>query len=773
MRSEYYRGPFTVPNGAKVLLVALLVLVPLVYAINSTLIFDDPGLYEHFSTSLNTVGLKRTLITLFFNRDLHEGYAEYRTYGVSKVLHFLLWRVAGTSTWIYSSIIGATQVLSAALLYSLLRKVRFDRLRALLLGLLWVASPFLVTTCFHHYSYLILPLQATIALTHFLAARLLNGPAPGASTYLVTAALAGTIALMGEAHIPLTIALALGIVAISNIGPRSKVALSAVVLVAVAIALYAHHLGWQPHQPVAGKDRFSLLSFGNDALAYRSVAFISSIGPGLIDQVKHILTFNKTTTIITLVYSIIVLLTLSKVSKSIDALSSTTRTEDEEEPDRIRLPALIATCIAIAGASFAVPWLLAVVVGPYGESLPRRYGYVPYTILLMIAVAILGAPQVRSKAAAISVTSAVIGLYLTLVTVCLPVVRQQDAAIWSLIREAVHSNHAGAIMFANAWNPSTVEGYVSGHDTPGLRGPNFPIIFESPLMSLWWQSLYARSKFAIETAGDGYRVAGPGSVEVTGMVRGVHFLPFAAPPINTSSVLVAFDPRIVRPSWKNGPAPVKMLTFQEFPGTSSSVARVEHGWVTQEFLSLDDTVIIDVGGAVTDVGTSSTLPDKHWDDAVSLKGPVLNYGIESGEDRIFRPEPMPRTFRGYYETNRHGDFVYRIDFTDQSPKVIAIDFLDFWSRRHNARVISLDIDLDDQLVTLGQVDVSTPSGNEPVTVMFRSGPAKTLRIRLRKALTDSDIPLISGIRVTRLKGPADQPIHLPTVKSEGRYASAN
>ena len=43
-----------------------------------------------------------------------------------------------------------------------LRNLRVDRIQSAAVALVWIISPFAFTSCFHHFSYLILPCQLTV-----------------------------------------------------------------------------------------------------------------------------------------------------------------------------------------------------------------------------------------------------------------------------------------------------------------------------------------------------------------------------------------------------------------------------------------------------------------------------------------------------------------------------------------------------------------------------------------------------------------------------------
>jgi hypothetical protein len=75
-------------------------------------------------------------------------------------------------------------------------------------------------------------------------------------------------------------------------------------------------------------------------------------------------------------------------------------------------------------------------------------------------------------------------LWITLHVVCLPTIRANDQSVWKALADAIVQKLAANVLFVNAWNHPNVPGYRLDVGTPGLRGPTFPEIFESPIIYL-------------------------------------------------------------------------------------------------------------------------------------------------------------------------------------------------------------------------------------------------------------------------------------------------
>jgi hypothetical protein len=157
----------------------------------------------------------------------------------------------------------------------------------------------------------------------------------------------------------------------------------------------------------------------------------------------------------------------------------------------------------------------------------------------MAVVACLAEPGMRRKAGILPVVAAcmvVVWPWIGLQAVCLPVIRAQDGRVWAAARSAMAGKTDPCFLFVNAWNHPDLPGFQLGAGTPGLRGPGFPTIFESPLMEYWWESQYVKSVL-------GARYAGYRSIPDGGMVRlfGNGLFTEASTAIPKDSVIVLTD----------------------------------------------------------------------------------------------------------------------------------------------------------------------------------------------------------------------------------------
>src|SRR5437016_2037167 len=118
-----------------VLLSAVIILVGIV---NATLMYDYLYLVKFFRVSLDQSGLLHTLNTLFFNLDL--GPNQYRLYGLSRVIHMVLWSIFGSNAWGYAAFICIGQVASAWGIYVLLRRFRADPIQSAVVTFAWAFS---------------------------------------------------------------------------------------------------------------------------------------------------------------------------------------------------------------------------------------------------------------------------------------------------------------------------------------------------------------------------------------------------------------------------------------------------------------------------------------------------------------------------------------------------------------------------------------------------------------------------------------------------------
>jgi hypothetical protein len=179
-------------------------------------------------------------------------------------------------------------------------------------------------------------------------------------------------------------------------------------------------------------------------------------------------------------------------------------------PVEIALPAVLGL---VALSSFGIFYLIHIFSPVTIIPLPRRYGYVPHTLVLMFVGSCLSAPWMRrlvGAGPAIFYSLAIICTWIVLQTACLPVVRGQDRQVWNALAAALNAKRDPSVLL--------VSNLTGGHEvdinTPILRRTEFSPIFESPLTSYWWASGYAHVVLGARFVGYWYQDEGEGRVSL-------------------------------------------------------------------------------------------------------------------------------------------------------------------------------------------------------------------------------------------------------------------
>jgi hypothetical protein len=736
--------PLREMNGqhAGAAIVAIVAVVSIVAAAaNATLIFDDPYLVEHFRLLLDRGGVLRTLWVLFFNLDLGAG--QYRLYGVSRIIHFGLWEVFGAHASAYAVVIGLAQVATGWGIYRLLRRLRTDSWQAAAIAGVWILSPFSSTSCFHHYSYLILPYQLTVACA--LVLQKAHDADRGAwFRHGLACALGIMVASTGEAHLIASI-LVLVLVAFGT--PSSRLRWrrwvdAAVPITTIIVVVVLHRWAWSAlvgNDPVAQRYVFSLPPL--EQVSLRSVTYLMSLFKGIAAQAQPIVELAGPWA--------------SVFAGGAGVLGFSLLRFWRDPHETTQAPRVLPVVLLLIGlASFAVVWALSVFTGQVSVVFPRRYGYVPYTIVAMMVVATLADRSIRRRLGvvpALTASGVVVGLWIALQVACLPVVRAQDERVWAAARAAMTGKHAPSIVFLNAWRLPDMPGYRLHVDTPGFRGVEYPQVFESPFSAFWWQSQYAVAVLGARFAADRFIVQDAGHVRLSG--NGLNNNPPIVAAID--SVVVVADQGRVPPDRKADLG--RVAVFPRWADFQASAAAhpvtFEPGWDGPMNLGNAESVAIALGPRGDRAPSVGVLPDKRWSEPAPPSGSIANYGLEAGEDRVFALSPLGPL--AYFRSNRHGSFTYRIDFVDRDKKIIALDVLELWHKRPGARLMVIDAALDEHWFRIGTIDPFAEAGLTPLAIKFPAIGVRSVRVRLSPAPGTTDIPFLNGIRVLR-SAPGEQ-----------------
>jgi len=358
---------------------------------NATLFGDDLFMLPWFRVLHETETIAAIYKKLFLATDLYPG--EYRTYGLSRVLHYSIWLVAQENPYAWTGIIAGSQALSGLALHRLLQRMGCEQRMSQTLSVMWILSPFAVTSCFHYYSYLILPYQLLIALCLFRGA--------------IRIPVAIAIGLTGETHI-VTAVLAIWLVAWRDKNFREAIAPTALILLAIA----AHRFAWKIEFP----DPVSLQRFQyeiRENFLAKSMLFAPSVLTSVYYQAYYIFAF----------------LTLPSVGIATIVSAAMPNRTSEASPRGAALAAILF------GSSLAVIAAITILSGQGLGLMPRRYGYVPITIFFMAIY--MGTPWAIARKI---VLSFFLTAWCTLQLVVLPTIRSQDQLVFSVMSEAIRAN---------------------------------------------------------------------------------------------------------------------------------------------------------------------------------------------------------------------------------------------------------------------------------------------------------------------------------------------
>ncbi|HEY0329443.1 MAG TPA: hypothetical protein VGC77_10120 [Rhodopseudomonas sp.] len=485
---------------------------------NARLIYDDIYLITYFKIIHNShFGF---LPTLILNLDLAP--AEYRLYGFSRLLHYILWSCFGSQAWFYGSVISATQVAAGYGISRLLLRAGADRFQANLGGVVCSLSAFIVTSCFHHYSYLILPYQLTIFCALVIKRRKL------------VLGISIAIALSGEAHLAGAATLLLLAALIDKERSlRTRLTDAALPISAMFLTVVTHRLIWlYLVGDSAAPTRYNLSFPTRTELIERTGRWLNSLFPGMTTQIFDIFTFSGGWAL----FGFLMVILASAFVRFVPKPGSDAGW---------RIPLGLA---AIFLSSLAILWALSAFSGQVSAALPRRYGYVPNTIFVVLVVVTLSAPRIRARLSAgpaIAAAALSISIWGLLECVTLPLVNIQDGRVWDVLRGTLKAKGDGAgVLFVSAsdWSATQVD-ELKKLDSVSFRGDPSEVL-ESPFSGYAWEAEYSIVVAGAAFAAHRWRTVDEDHVELFG--NGLNFR--ASRLVEKKSVVVFFDERpAVRP----------------------------------------------------------------------------------------------------------------------------------------------------------------------------------------------------------------------------------
>lgn len=410
---------------------------------NATLVYDDIILTladsspYGFQFLVNRDGWLATLAH-FFYLDLPD---QYRTYGLARSLQFLLWSIGVSDAKSYSLIISVTHVATTVMLYFLLVRIKRPIGFALTFAVVWLLSPYIWTSCFHHYSYLTLPTQILIG------GLLMLSTIDRKKIRLPVAVTVGVACgLTGEMHILAVPLLFLGLALFLRDKQFFRAAV--VVQISMVVAILIHYSLWRAYEAdLTLKPRFALsLSHDWPYWSFRINAALKSIYFSFIVPASEMdTTLAKefwVITIASILCSFGVLLWVHKRNpgRKVDVSS--------------RNGAIFACFLMLVALTYFLIYLAVVILSDsIPHTMPRRYGYIPLTILCAAVVCLLFSVSSRPgwNFLMMSVVMGVaVGLFVFHQAIVLPEVRAFDKRLSLEIAQNLASDRSKGVLFFNA-----------------------------------------------------------------------------------------------------------------------------------------------------------------------------------------------------------------------------------------------------------------------------------------------------------------------------------
>lgn len=723
------------PTDRRALLVLFIVgiIVGVFYWFNATLVYDDIAFPSNFSGLVDRIGWFKSLIKIF-TLDLPN---EYRTYGISRVIQFLIWSTGGSSVAVYTIFISLSQIITTLVLYTLLIKIKIERIIALSMGLMWTLSPFIWTSCFHHYSYLILPIQITIIGSYFLIT--INNPK---KLTLFSILLGFIIALTGELHL-LAVPFILIAIAIAS-GKKIVLRRSFLVILSMVTTVSIHYLTWKTFAANSiQSQRFSInLSHDINFWAYRFFVAIRGIGRSILEQIGDIINHNFILfIIISLISSILV---YAGFTWFINQYNKKTNEEDENtKHSSLRL----ALVLFISSFIYLTTFILVVVISDsVPSSMPRRYGYIPLTILfssLVIFLYTLCTKPLHKKIMLSVLIGALTSLFVIHQTIIIPNTRLADDKLSEMIKSAIKENPSKIVLF---FSSSEKIFPLTSIDTSAL----------GPAMSDFTRAEVTQAKYG--TYWPAYinitKVLGAPYTCLLGGVKNYSEINLICPPWQENPGIIDDSKTIIVANLgfdKYDPFGKQVRVFKNYrefePYFFSKQIIKDINWAEP---LLNDTVAIDLGTISSKVAFDYIFPDKHFNDPILMtsKKWLINYGLIKGDDSIYSL-PNDSINSDYYRSNRNGSFSYAFKFSE-SDVDINLDFWELWNKKPKERLFDIQVSWnDEEWVSLGEIDPALINGNKPFSIKLSHQNTRSFSFKLLPVTGTKDIPFIQGIRITK------------------------
>lgn len=721
------------------------------YLLNAVTAFDDLNFAAIFPAFVAQHGYFETSWMLLSGMDMPY---EYRTYELSRLLQFLLWSVGGSHSYLYPLTIALTQVGTAIALLNLARERGIDESVSLAIATIWLITPFSVNWCFHQYSYQILPFQI-IVVTCWVLGRITSAP----YRYLLASLLGFACALSGEMFL-ITGPLFLLLVALAS-SDKSRLGLTLVTITAIILTLAIHRWVWVTFfQDISVHQRYELnMAVGAKVFLSRILMALASIYKAIGLQLCEILQSGFGWGI------------------GIGGLTAATywRISSRPEVEREALQAgksytrgsfvsdsqLAFFFIGLAISSLIIILITSILSGQVYEIMPRRYGFVSFTLLLLAAMMLVA----RLSDIAFGMKREVLSIFVGLVVAfagqlhlgAIPKVRAEDTKLINLMKEAggLNKGHAktdkGVLFYVSA-NDQYQRGNANG-GTPGpeMAGQVGAELLESPFAGYWTAVSYSINMLGFRFAGIPKSNVKDGNIALGGESGSPSSNNLGE--ISPEDVVVVanlgFDPQ--DPFGRNVRVFKNFLEFQPY----FFGRQIKRDTLESENSSPGEFVV-DLGLIQkAPLDNSGIMPDKKFSDLIGAMSQkwITNYGLLEGQGSVYTHPNISSTLT-YYRTNRNGVFTYGVTFQDVGMVEVSLDFWEQWRNLPGERVFEVSVSWDGVAwASLGKIDLVSLNQNKPISIVLTKRDPKVFQFRMKPVAGSLDVPVIQGLRIRKLSFP--------------------
>jgi hypothetical protein len=709
-------------SRALLLLSSIGIVVGIIWLFNAKLVYDDVILVKDlkaFGFQYITVrdGWFRALIH-FLLLDLPD---QYRTYGLARTFQFLLWTFGISSAASYSTLISFFQIISALSIYGILTKLRFEKSTSLAFGILWMISPYIWTSCFHHFSYTILPSQILIIGSLLLMQYSGNG-----KTNLLAIILGIILGLTGELHL-LAVPIVLFAIALAT---KKRFFLQAVILTAVSMisAIAVHYLLWRIFESDPSMHQRFALSLSHNFSYWISLAEIAakSVYFSFVIPIIKLSDGNLAWLgVITFIFALGIFASFVWIDRG--SLSSTDNLPNQNE---WQLAVLI---FSIACSYLLIFVLVGVLSSGIPHTMPRRYGFVPLTLVLMAVCTALSA-SVKRKEYKYALTSLFLGIVASFFVwhqvILVPKIRAADNALSAVIANETKKDPRKGVLFFNASNAEFPRSAINPDSLgPAMQSTEDTELTQATYGTYWPAEMNITriigSQFACDIVGPlkngGLRTACPYGSTITEIEK-------------ERAIVVAnlgFDE--FDPFGKN----VRVFqNFDKFEPYFFSRRIVDSA--DQSMLPQGDYFQIDFGKLLSESNKNNTLKNKGFDAPLSssFQPWIKNYGWRSAPNCSTNESD-----KAYLD--------YAFDF-QPSDLDVYLDFRGKLNRPSKNETFNIQVSWNEGAwVSLGIINATQESGGKPFSIQLSHLDTNSFEFKLGAANNGRNTLPLQSIRIAK------------------------